>query len=167
MLSGLASYDVTTTGAIAGATGGLSVAGLARLVGVAPDTIRYYLRAGLLRPPARTSAGHRRFDAEAVDRLRFLQGAQRLGLRLREIRELLDLRAGGQCPCDQAAQLLAERLGEVDREIARLATLRGDLARMVAAMPGPDCPDPLPGSWCPEPARSLGPARCPDPATGR
>jgi len=51
------------------------VAELATLVGVAPDTIRYYERVGLLPAPARTAAGYRAFDEAAVDRLRFVQGA--------------------------------------------------------------------------------------------
>jgi len=30
-----------------------------------------------------------------------------------------------------------------------LAALRDDLLAMLAAMPEPGCPDPLPGTWCP------------------
>jgi DNA-binding transcriptional MerR regulator len=40
---------------------GLRVAELAAAVGVAPDTIRYYERAGLLPPPERTAAGYRSY----------------------------------------------------------------------------------------------------------
>lgn len=36
---------------------GLRVAELAATVGVRPDTIRYYERAGVLPPPGRTAAG--------------------------------------------------------------------------------------------------------------
>ena len=81
---------------------GLTVAQLARSVGTRPDTIRYYERAGLLPPPARTPAEHRRYDGTAVDRLHSIQGAQRLGLRLRlrlrEIKTLLTLRDAGTLP---------------------------------------------------------------------
>jgi hypothetical protein len=65
---------------------GLRVAELAAAVGVGADTIRYYEKAGLLPGPARTPAGYRIYEADAVDRLRFIQGAQRLGLKLRDIR---------------------------------------------------------------------------------
>jgi predicted site-specific integrase-resolvase len=47
---------------------GLRVAELAAAVGVSPDTVRYYERAGLLPPPDRTAAGYRSYDAGAVDR---------------------------------------------------------------------------------------------------
>ena len=64
---------------------------LATAVGVRPDTIRYYERVGLLPPPNRTAGGYRAYDA-AVDRLRFIRGAQRLRLRLVDIRHLLAVR---------------------------------------------------------------------------
>lgn len=95
--------------------------------------------------PARTAAGHRRYDVSAVDRLRFIQGAQRLGLRLREIKTLLEVRDTGQCPCQPAEALLHQHIDEVDRELARLTALRAELIAMTDALPGPACPDPLPG----------------------
>jgi len=131
------------------ATRGLRVAELADAVGVAPDTIRYYERAGLLPPPARTPAGYRAYDPGAVDRLRFIQGAQRLGLKLRDIRDLLAIRDTGVCPCEPAEQLLRRRLSDLDAEMARLAALRVQMVAMVEALPSADCPPPSPGTWCP------------------
>lgn len=91
---------------------------LARHIGMSPDTIRYYDRIGLLGAPFRTPSNHRRYDASAVDRLQFIQGAQRLGLRLSDIRELLDLRDTGACPCEPAAALLHRRLEQIDGQLA-------------------------------------------------
>jgi DNA-binding transcriptional MerR regulator len=84
-----------------------------------------------------------------VDRLLFIRGAQRLGLRLAEIRGLLAVRDTGTCPCEPAEGLLRRHVAEIGTEIERLAALRDDLLAMLAAMPGPGCPDPLPGTWCP------------------
>ncbi len=128
---------------------GLRVAELTAAVGVSPDTVRYYERAGLLPPPDRTAAGYRSYDAGAVDRLRFIQGAQRLGLHLADIRDLLTVRDTGTCPCEPAEDLLRRRLAEVDAQIARLVTLRAEMAAMVDALPAADCPPPTPGTWCP------------------
>lgn len=129
--------------------GGLSITQLAARASVRPDTIRYYERTGLLPAPARTAGDHRRYDERALDRLQFIRGAKRLGLRLDAIAELVELRHTGQCPCETAAELLGSRLAEIDAEIARLAGLRGQLAAMLAAIPGPACPDPAPGTWQP------------------
>jgi DNA-binding transcriptional MerR regulator len=128
---------------------GLRVAELATAAGVRPDTVRYYERAGLLPAPERTAAGYRSYDAGALDRLRFIQGAQRLGLRLADIRTLLTVRDTGTCPCEPAEQLLRRRMAEVDAEIARLLALRAEMAAMADALPSADCPPPSPGSWCP------------------
>ena len=70
----------------------LRVSELATVAGVRPDTIRYYERVGLLPSPNRTPGSYRAYDAAAVDRLRFIRGAQRLRLRLVDIRHLLAVR---------------------------------------------------------------------------
>ncbi|GDY34000.1 MerR family transcriptional regulator [Gandjariella thermophila] len=131
------------------AVAGLTVAQVAARSGLRPDTLRYYERIGLLPAPRRTSGDHRRYDENVVDRLLFIRGAQRLGLRLEEIRDLLAVRDTGVCACEPAETLLRRHLDEIDAEMRRLATLRTQLTTMLASMPGPDCPDPVPGTWCP------------------
>jgi DNA-binding transcriptional MerR regulator len=95
-------------------TGPLSVGQLESRAGVRTDTIRYYERAGLLPQPRRTEGDHRRYGAADLDRLLFIRGAQRLGLRLAEIRELLAVRDTGVCPCGPAELLLREHVSEID-----------------------------------------------------
>jgi MerR family transcriptional regulator, mercuric resistance operon regulatory protein len=130
-------------------TGQLTVGQLASRTGVRTDTVRYYEREGLLPVPQRTGGEHRRYGSTDVDRLLFIRGAQRLGLRLAEIRELLAVRDTGACACEPAEGLLRRHLAEIEQEMERLAALRAELLGMLTAMPGPDCPDPLPGTWCP------------------
>lgn len=129
------------------------MAELAGLVGLSADTVRYYERVGLLPPPARTSSGYRSYDRDAVDRLHFVQGAQRLGLTLRDIRELLAVRDTGVCPCEPAEDLLRRRLADLDAEMARLTALREQMVAMADALPAMDCPPPSPGTWCPPATR--------------
>jgi DNA-binding transcriptional MerR regulator len=128
---------------------GLRVGELAEATGLARDTVLYYERAGLLPPPDRTSAGYRTYPPSAVDRLKFIRGAQRLGLRLRDIGDLLAVRDTGTCPCEPAEQLLRRRLAELDAEMARLAALRREMVTMIDALPAAQCPPPTPGTWCP------------------
>ncbi|HUQ61640.1 heavy metal-responsive transcriptional regulator [Lentzea sp.] len=117
----------------------MRVAELAREVGVPPDTVRYYERAGLLKPPPRTSSGYRQYPSSAADRIRFIRDCQRLGLKLREISSLLAVRDTGECPCEPAEELLRRHMAEIDAEMARLARLRSDLADMVGTCT-PWCP---------------------------
>lgn len=120
---------------------------LAAATDLSPDTIRYYEKAGLLPAPARTSAGYRTYDSRAVDRLHFIQGAQRLGLRLEDIGNLLAIRDTGICPCEPAADFLTRRLAEVDAQIRRLEALRTEMTAMLEGLPAGDCPQPVPGTW--------------------
>jgi MerR family transcriptional regulator, mercuric resistance operon regulatory protein len=134
-------------------TGPLTVGQLAARAGVRADTIRYYERAGLLPEPSRTDGDHRRYGPVDLDRMLFIRGAQRLGLRLAEISELLVVRETGACPCGPAEVLLREHVAEIDREIARLVALRAELSGMIAGLSGQSgssgsCPDPVPGTWC-------------------
>src|SRR6266545_2317449 len=124
----------------------LTVSMLATRAGVPADTVRYYDRAGLLRPVARTPAGYRLYGEDAADRLRFIKGAQRLGLRLREVAELLAVRDRGACPCGHTQALVERRLREIDAEIAHLAELRHELARVAARCTADGRPE-SDGSW--------------------
>src|ERR1700757_3280356 len=96
--------------------GALSVGQLAARAQVRTDTIRYYERAGLLPVPRRTGGDHRRYEAADIDRLLFIRGAQRLGLRLAEIRELLAVRDTGVCACEPAENMLRHHVAEIDTE---------------------------------------------------
>lgn len=119
----------------------LTVSKLGAEVGLTADTIRYYEKARLLPAPDRTSAGYRVYGREAVERLRFIKGAQRLGIRLQEIKELLDIRDRGLCPCGHTASLLDRRVSEIDAEIAELEEVKRDLLAFRGRFTAIDRPD--------------------------
>lgn len=103
---------------------------LADTLGLRTDTLRYYDRLGLLRPSGRTAAGYRLYDEEASERLQFIKGAQRMGLRLGDIKELLEVRDRGQCPCGHTRVLVERRLAEVNSEIRQLTGVRRQLLEL-------------------------------------
>lgn len=63
--------------------------------------------------------------------VRFIKAAQRSGLRLREIVELLGMMDEGTCPCGHTADLVQRRIVEVDAEIHDLNVLRANLVRLM------------------------------------
>ena len=75
-----------------------TVSQLAAEVGAAPTRCAHYEKVGLLPAPRRTPAGYRQYDDGARDRLAFIRGAQRLGLTLADVRDLLAVRDTGDCP---------------------------------------------------------------------
>lgn len=113
----------------------MTVSKIAAEAGLSADTVRYYERIGLLERPARTPAGYRIYDGDVLQRLQFVKGAQRLGLKLAEIRELLEIRDRGLCPCGHADGMLRNRITELDSEIQQLTSLRAELTRMIDDRP--------------------------------
>lgn len=107
-------------------TGGtLGIGDLARQTGVPVRTIRFYCDEGVL-TPARSTGGHRRFDAGAADRLRLVRRLRGLGLGLSAITDVLD----GERSI--AGAVAAER-AVLDREVAMLAWRRSVLRAVEAA----------------------------------
>jgi DNA-binding transcriptional MerR regulator len=121
---------------------------VAASAGLSVDAVRYYERVGLLTHDARTSGGFRTYRADVVDRLAFIRQAQTLGLRLREIRDLLGVRSvRGRQHCERVRTLLIERLADVETQMNELKafrrTLRTALANCDAALAGSsidECP---------------------------
>ena len=120
----------------------LTVSRLAEQAGTSADTVRYYERIGLLPETERSASGYRLYGDDAVERLRFIKRAQRFGLRLEAIAELLEVRQRGLCPCGHTRRLLEARVAELDEEMSALARLREDVVRMIDELPAsPDAGD--------------------------
>jgi DNA-binding transcriptional MerR regulator len=104
---------------------GIKIGELAARCGVSRDTVRFYERLGVLPVPRRTASRHRLYDREAVLRLRFIRGAQRIGLTLEDISELLQLReVRGPEAGKRIARRLRARAEAIDHEIAKLRVYR-------------------------------------------
>jgi DNA-binding transcriptional MerR regulator len=115
---------------------------LAERSGVSTKTIRYYEDIGLVPPAPRLASGYRDYDPSMLDRLAFIRSAQAVGLSLGEIRGIVALRDDGQTPCGHVLDLLRTRSAELDRRIAELRGLRGELNLLVAraeALDPADC----------------------------
>ena len=104
---------------------------LAGRAGVTPDTIRYYERVGLLGTAPRAPNGYREYDEATLDDLRFIHKAQVLGLKLRDIREVMEIAAGGRAPCEHVRSALDFRLQEVEARLRELRSLRATLQEAV------------------------------------
>lgn len=87
--------------------------------GVSPRSLRYYEEQGLL-APRRTPAGHRRFDAEAVDRVLLIQRLFAAGLSSAEISPLLPSLLGREDGAAEGIGALREHRRRIDARIARL-----------------------------------------------
>lgn len=110
----------------------MKIGELAERVGVNPKTIRYYEGIGVLPEPARTASGYRAYDEADLDRLVFVKTAQRLGITLDEVREILAFRDRGDQPCGYVRNVLRRERAHIDQRIAELQGLRSELAALEA-----------------------------------
>jgi DNA-binding transcriptional MerR regulator len=117
----------------------------AATLGLTADTLRYYERLGLLPPAPRNAAGYRLYGEETADRLSFICGARRMGLRLADIKELLDIRDRGQCPCGHTKDLVERRLSEIEAEIRQLSAVRSQL--LMLKKRNEECVDATADDW--------------------
>ena len=99
----------------------MRIGAVAARAGVNVSLIRYYDRIGLL-PAAERISGQRRYDESALRRLAVIDVAQRAGLALDEIKELLE--HGNDPLSDRLRDVAARRLPEIDALIERAQRVR-------------------------------------------
>jgi DNA-binding transcriptional MerR regulator len=100
---------------------------IAKRAGLSVDTVRFYEKQHLLKPPPRTQAGYRLYGAEELRTLRFITRAQKLGFSLQEIRQLVYIQ---RCPaevCEKTSRLIDEKLFHVREKIKQLCEIESSL----------------------------------------
>jgi MerR family transcriptional regulator, copper efflux regulator len=110
------------------------IAEFARTTGLSRDTIRFYVKKGLLQPDIGSNR-YEDFDAEQVDRALLIREKQSLGFTLREISVLSKEFARG-ISLQRQTQVMRERLAVVDEQAAKLARLREYFAAKIAWLDG-------------------------------
>ncbi len=121
----------------------LTIGKAAIQAGLSIDTVRFYERSGLLKPPPRTASGYRLYSTDDIGRLRFIHRAKALGFTLEEVGQLLRLNDGTGRRRD-VKSIAARRLTELEQKIKELSRIRHALAHLVHAC---DAEGPLTG--CP------------------
>lgn len=114
----------------------MTIARAAHAAGVGVETIRFYERRGLIAQPRKPASGFREYDADTVARIRFVRQAQELGFSLREIEELLSLRADPNANCAEVRAQATTKRDEAEHKIAHLERIRAALDTLIASCPG-------------------------------
>jgi DNA-binding transcriptional MerR regulator len=103
----------------------LTVTQLARACGLGRTTVLYYESLGLLKAAGRTAGNYRAYGEKELERLRRICVYRGAGLKLGDIRSLLDE------PRGDAAGVLKRRLLELSGEIERLREHQRAIARLL------------------------------------
>jgi MerR family transcriptional regulator, redox-sensitive transcriptional activator SoxR len=106
----------------------LTIGAISERTGVAPSALRFYEDQGLIHT-TRSAGGQRRYAREVVRRVSFIRVAQRVGLRLDEIREALASLPDNRTPTAKDWDRLATSWRpRIDAQIHMLERLRDRLA---------------------------------------
>jgi DNA-binding transcriptional MerR regulator len=84
-------------------------------LGITPDTVRYYTRAGLLEPARNLEDSYKDYGKRNRHRLRFILSARHLGFSVSDIGQNLEQADKGESPCQLIRQLSEGSLEEVNK----------------------------------------------------
>jgi len=88
----------------------ITVSELAKLAGVTTDTVRHYVRIGLLKPRRDPSNRYKLFAEVDVRRLHFIRQAKSLGYTLDEIAQIFHDSGRGRSPCPRVREIIQSRI---------------------------------------------------------
>lgn len=114
----------------------MTIGKAARRAGVGVETIRFYERKGLIEQPQAAPSRYRVYPERTIERIRFIRQAQELGFSLREVRELLSLRADPRADAAEVRARAEAKLDDVNDKIRRLRNMGRALEALIAACPG-------------------------------
>lgn len=110
----------------------MTIGAVARLTLISEKTIRFYEQSGILLPPERTEGGYRLYAPGDVRRLRLIRRASRLGVALREIKDLVRVAFTDSCLTfeQRLLRLIDLRLAVVQEEILALEGQQKELLEL-------------------------------------
>ena len=115
---------------------GLAIGEVAKQAEVNVETLRYYERRGILPIPPRSGTNYRRYPETAVQQVRFIKRAQRLGFSLTEITPMLFLRNNPKTSRAAVKARAEAKLAAIEEKIERLTEMRDALAQVTALCDG-------------------------------
>jgi DNA-binding transcriptional MerR regulator len=111
----------------------------ARRAGLPVDTVRYYVRLGLLRPENSAKGGahpYQVFSDEHLLAAQIIRTSQSLGMSLKEIATISRERRAGGMTRDRSVQVLQAQLDRLDRKAAELAAMKAYLTTKISWLKG-------------------------------
>ncbi len=97
-----------------------TVGEMAKKIGVAPSTLRYYDKEGLLPFVERSSGGIRVFKEADYEWLKVIECLKKTGMPLKDIKTFIEMAMQGDETIDERLELIRKQRDEVGRQIAEL-----------------------------------------------
>lgn len=100
---------------------------LCKVLGLNPETLRYYEKIGLLTAPKRSANGYRLFTEQNRQELNFIKTCRSLGFSLDEIKQLKALQQNPENSCHNVDDLVEQHLALVEQKIQQLIEIKQSL----------------------------------------
>jgi MerR family copper efflux transcriptional regulator len=100
------------------------------------ETICYYERRGLIEQPPRSAANDRLYPEDAVRQMCFIKRAQELSFSLKDIKELLSLRASPEAKCGDVRRHAEAKITDISKKIHALTAMKHALSMLVTECSG-------------------------------
>ncbi len=97
---------------------------LAKRAESSKDTIRYYIKIGLLKPKRNFDNGYNLFNDKDIVRLRFICKAKYLGFTLKEIKQIIMECKEGHDPCPMVREFLWRHIETNKRHLTECMSLQ-------------------------------------------
>lgn len=121
----------------------MNIGQAAEASGISAKMVRYYESIGLIAKAGRTDAGYRQYSENEVQTLRFIKRARDLGFSLDRVKTLLALWEDRERKSADVQELARQYIGELDRDIEKLQSIRSQLQHLSHCCHGderPECP---------------------------
>src|SRR2546428_14018250 len=106
---------------------------VAAQAGVNVQTLRFYERRGLLKPPKRSASAYRNYPAETVKIVQFIKRNQQFGFTLKEIKEMLEMLSTGLPGALNRQADIQNKIHALDEQIRSLQAIRDELSARLEA----------------------------------
>jgi len=107
----------------------ITVSEVSKSANVTADTVRHYVRIGLLSPSRSPINGYKIFSQEDITRVKFICQAKGLGFTLKDINKILNHSGKGESPCPIVRKIIQQRIEENKVKLAELVGLQNRMER--------------------------------------
>ncbi|MEM8676350.1 MAG: pentapeptide repeat-containing protein [Cyanobacteria bacterium P01_G01_bin.67] len=109
-------------------TSDLLIGEIAKKFGLSTQAIRYYEKLGLIESPRRSAKGYRLYSATIIERLKLIQYAQKFGLSLNQIKELLEVDSL-QTSSMVLNNMVSDRLSHLEKQLKQIEITTQELGK--------------------------------------
>lgn len=104
-----------------------SISEIAELIGVAPSTIRFYDKKGMLPFLARSNGGIRRFTETDYEWLKIIECLKKTGMSLSDIKQYIHMALEGDSTLEARYELIKKQRSAIENQLRELYEMRDTL----------------------------------------